>query len=333
MTIHDPAATEQPPVEPSAPVPETPQEPLEPVETESIEDHASQFGPKREPANTGQFANKAPDKPHKAQSQRATPEDVQEINRLTRELRETEQRLADKDPDAKASPRIRTLKRQIAALKALETPATTVKESTPPAAAHPAFTAPTEFSEPKPKIEQFQDQEDPLDAYMLALARWDRKRERFEDGQAQATAAYEAADRAAWDRIEAFAKTTPDYWQVTAAFADRQLPAVLFQAIKGHDKGAAFVYHLAQHPELADALIFETDGKPLTDAHVAYVQRRLSAALGPAAQGPDRPPVTPHYIPPKPPNPVRTGPIKTADEPPDEAGSIAEHAKYFGKKR
>lgn len=338
--------TAPPVVESTPPVTET-----ELVETpaESIADHAAQFSPERQdneipktPANTGQFANKPPDAKHKAASQRATPEDVQEINRLTRELRETEQRLADKDPHAKDSPRIKTLKRQLAALKALEQPASVAPSTTtqPPAAiAAPkpaiAETA-TEFTEPRPKIDLFANEEDPLDAYMLALNRWDRKREKFEESQQHAqqleAANREEIDRIAWDRIQTFAASKPDFEQVTRAFSQRDLPAVLFQAIKRHDKTGEVVYHLAQHPELADQLIFETDGKPLSDAHVAFMQRRLTAALGQAAQVPDRPPVTPPYIPPKPPNPVRTGTLKTADDPPGEASSISDHKKYFGRK-
>jgi hypothetical protein len=111
-----------------------------PDNSDSLADHESEFNqpgragdgplnPETEPdeipttpANTGQFANKRDDARHRASTQRATPEDVAEINKLTKELRELETKVADKDPDAKSAPRLRTLKRQIAALRALDAP-------------------------------------------------------------------------------------------------------------------------------------------------------------------------------------------------------------------
>lgn len=324
--------------------------PVEPPDAtppaESIADHAEQFSPSaRELANTGQFANKPPDaKPgYKAQSQRATPEDVQEINRLTRELRETEARLKDKDPDASASPRIKTLKRQIAALRALEAPAPEPKpEPKPVAPSPPPQAAPSgaTFDKKRPDINDFANEPEPFDAYNEALVEWKLDKREWERTQAhtsqQAMAQEQELIGAFNTRTAEFTKTKADYQTVTQPFMARELPVVLLNAIVRDDNGPAYVYHLAQHPEVADELILLTEGKPFSDSSVAVVQRRLKQALsasGTAAQLPDRPPVTPAYIPPKPPNPVRTGPIKTVDDPPGETASIADHAKYYGPKR
>lgn len=333
-----PTTTNIPAGEAAPPIVEAPDAP------ESIADHAEQFGPEpREPrpANTGQFAPPKPDDRRRAQSQRATPEDVAEINRLTKELRETEQRLADKDPDAKASPRVKTLKRQLAALKALEQPAPVpaAPKAVPPM---PAADAPkakaigAEFSEKKPDIADFQAETDPLEAWMLAVQRWDRKRERFEEQQQQYTEQMKAEEQSVIDAansaITSFKATKPDFDTVTAPLVSRHLPPILLNAIVRHDKRAEVMYHLGQQSDLVDELVLLTDGKTLSDASVAAVQRRLTASLS-AVQAPDRPPATPRYTPPPPPNPVRTGPIKTADEPPGETASISEHTKYYGPKR
>lgn len=326
---------------------ETPEVSETPEPAVSIADHASQFSPDRAesepeeipktPANTGQFANKPPDaKKHTAASQRATPEDVAEINKLTRELREAEQRLADKDPDAKASPRVRTLRRQLAALRALETPAPAKTETT--AAPVPRETASTsEFTDKEPEIEDFANDPDPYKAWTKAQIKWESKRDRFEATQQQRTAEseqqYRQENEQAQQRVEAFAQTKPDFDQVTAKIATKNIGPLMVKVVTVSDKGPEFVYHLAQHPDLLDELVFETHDKPITDTNVAVLQRRLTQALsqGQAVSTGSVAPARP-YTPPKPPNPVRTGPIKTADEPPDQAGSIAEHRKHFGPK-
>lgn len=328
---------------------ETPEGPEPSV---SIADHAAQFSPDRPspaepedipktPANTGQFANKQPGR-HHAQSQRATKEDVEQINTLTKELRELEAKAADKDPHAKDSPRVRTLKRQIAALKPIVEPPTspTPAQSTI-AETKPAITEkPGEFSEKEPVFEDFSADPtkypDPLAAWMRAVARYEARKERWEESQQQQTSQAEAQERAQIDKFNAsrteFEKSTPDFAPVTEKFmAEVFLPPVLLNAIvRDVVLGPKFVYHLAQHPDLADELILLTHEKPLTDAFVATVQRRLTKEVqGAAVSTGSAPPPRP-YSPPKPPNPVRTGPIKTADEPPDQAASIAEHRKHYG---
>jgi len=331
----------------SAPLTETPETITEtPEPAVSIADHASQFSPDRAesedaeipktPANTGQFANKPPDARHRASTQRATPEDVQEINKLTKELREAEQRLADKDPDAKASPRVKTLRRQLAALKALEAPAPAKTETT----AAPVLrdtSATSEFADKEPEIEDFANDPDPYKAWTKAQIKWEAKRDRFEATQQQRTAEaeqrYQQETSQAHERVEAFAQSKPDFDQVVGKIATKNIGPLLVKVVTVSDKGPEFVYHLAQHPDLLDELVFETHDKPITDTNVAVLQRRLTQALsqGQAVSTGSVAPARP-YTPPKPPNPVRTGPIKTADEPPDQAGSIAEHRKHFGPK-
>ncbi len=308
----------------------------------SISDHAAQYGePKAEPdeprgpANTGQFANRDAESRRKAASQRATPEDVAEINRLTRELRETEQRLGDKDPDATSSPRIRTLKRQLAALKALEAPAP---------AATPSRTEPTRTLEPrqtrtdatatrtKPTEDEIGTKYQTYGDYVEDLADW--KAEQRETVAAQKREEAESTERrnsaisAHQQRMAAFAGTKADFRTVTAPLMNQTLPPVLLAAILSDDKGPESVYYLAQHPDALDELILLTEGKDVTDATVATVQRRVRQHAQAATTGSATVP-KPTFNPPRPPNPVRTGPTKTADEPPGEGSSIADHKRFY----
>jgi hypothetical protein len=118
-------------------IPEAPTEPLETPtdDSGSLADHEAQFQPdapraanvaldevEPEPLTkdeqsavekVGKFAR------HRAGSQRATPEDVQEINALTKELRTAEAELLKLDPKAlEGSARLNVLRRQIKAVKA-----------------------------------------------------------------------------------------------------------------------------------------------------------------------------------------------------------------------
>jgi hypothetical protein len=345
-----PPATSTPP--PSEPVQPPQPEPVEaPV---SIADHASQFHPtkEREPANTGQFDRKAEGGRHKAASQRATPEDVAEINRLTKELRTKAADLLKVKPDATGgSPRLTVLRRQIKAIEAelseLQPKPEPVKAAPVAPAAPPK--APEPFTDKEPQIEDFQNDPakypDPYSAWMRAATAFDRKREANDASQAEVRQQQEAQARAEHERliaqvsannarVQAFAATTPDFHQATAALQARILPPVLLHAVIRHDSGPQFMYHLAQHPELVDELAFITEGKPLTDASVAYVQRRLAAALSsPVASTGSTARTRPIVAPPQPPNPVRTGPGKATDEPPGPGASIAEHTRYYSPKR
>lgn len=339
------------PVVESGTVSETP----ESIDSGSLADHEAQFSPKaraeadrededtaikdRPAANTGQFAPKPADAKHKAASQRATPEDVAEINRLTKELRDLEGKIGEKDPDAKAAPRIKTLQRQIRALKALAESAPVAAPPEPVAPKVPP-PAPGEFSEAEPNFDDFQDTTkypDPLAAWVKATAAYQIRKDRFEAAREQAALSSQASEQAVINAYHAsqtkFIEQTPNFGTVTEAFMTRELPPVLMNAIvRDVANGPRYVYHLAQHPELADELVFLTEGKPLSDAHVAYVQRRLQSSVQ-AAQEPDRPRVTPPYIPPKPPNPVRTGTINTGDDLPDDDAPLSEHERAFYKRR
>lgn len=328
----------------------------EPVaDSSSIADHAAQFDPR--PPSPAPAENAVPESGqarddqgrftrHRAHSQRASVDDVPEINRLTKELRAKEAELAKQRPESGAeSPRLKALKRQIKAIESELgelTPKTTPtpQPPTPPKGAAAESRPPVSaFTDKEPVLDDFLDQPDPYLAFVRAVSAYDRKKDAHAASEAAAKEQAQAAERqmiqAHNDRMTAFAAKTPDFERVITDLSQQILPINLLHAIVRDDKGPEFVYYLGQHPEVLADLVLQTDQRPLSEVSVAAVQRRLTQAVGSAqaAHVPDRPPVTPPYIPPRPPNPVRTGPIKTGDDPPGETASIAEHARHYGPRR
>jgi hypothetical protein len=271
---------------------------------------------------------------HRAASQEAKPEDVNEIKALTKTLREKEAELAKLNPDSVAgSKRLLNLKRQIKAVEAdLDgyKPKVEVKPT-------PKVDAPAVFDAKEPTLEQFADQPDPYLAFTRAMAKYDRQKDAFDAKKAEADTSVKANVKAEIDAFQArernFAEKTADYDAVTKPIRDGNLPELLVAAIVKSDKGPSFVYHLAQHQDVLDELVLLTDGKAVSDASVAIVQRRLAQrAVQDAPTGSSAEPL-PSYIPPRPPNPVRTGPIRTGEEPLGDDASLAEHEARFNRRR
>jgi hypothetical protein len=269
---------------------------------------------------------------HRAKSQEAAPEDVKEIQALTKQLREKEAELAKHDPNAvNGSKRLLNLKRQIKALDA-----DLASYQPKPVDKPKAEPVPATFEEKEPTLADFADQPDPYLAFTRALGAYDRRKEAFEAKKTEATTAVSEARKQKIDayqaRTQAFAAKTPDFDTVTKPVIATNLPELLVAAIIESDKGPEFVYALGQHSDVLDEFVLLTDSKPVTEALVASVQRRLSqrvqaAPTGSAAES------LPSYIPPRPPNPVRTGPIRTGEELPGDDASLAEHERAYGPKR
>lgn len=309
------------PVDDSTPEPES-----------TVASHAAQFDPQRstpmrdeaEPASTP-----TPAKPerHRAQSQKARAEDVPRISELTRKLREAE--------------------RELDRLRTAPTPEPRT-ERQPQAAPQPIRAAQTTtdgFPDAEPKLEDFHGEDDPYSAWQRAIGRYDRKRERWEEQQqsrqTQAQTLSQDVQRlraeqfnAHASRVAAFAPTKPDFAAKLQA-ANREIPPLLEQAIIEDDKGPEILYTLASDPVFLDEMHLLTDGKPVTESSVAILRRRLTAQLnrtqaagtGSAAAMPRTSWTA------RPPNPVRTSPLTTGDDPPGDGHSLAEHAKHFSPKR
>lgn len=292
----------------------------------SVAEHAAQFDPKRpEPPTEGE---PEPEKPrYRAKSQRASAEDVPRIHELTKKLRD-----AERERDE--------WKSKVAAPVLTVTPPT----APPPASRAAVPDAPTA----KPTWKAFEDEigtkysswSDAQDAYADARDAWrehDRQQQQVTQQQSAAHAAAIERDRQAivqhQSRMQTFAEKTPDFTTVTAELMQRALPNALLKAIATHDNGPAFVYHLAQHPDDVDDLFVASHGRsPDDDEFVATLQRRLlklSSSAAPIASVPG----VPHVPAPRPPNAMRTAPMKTGDDPPADGHSLAEHARAYGPKR
>lgn len=310
----------------------------------SLSDHESTFGrartaPPVEPPDGDAGDDDepveppAPGKPerprHRAQSQKATAADVPRIQELTRKLRDAERKVSDLQA------------RTVTPAAPVTAPvAKAVEPTTPVAPAKP--TAPR-FTFPEYDVWIGQHPNEDWNGYQSAMldARDDwrdaqrstTQQQRTDADVAAARQEVEAATIEVWkEQIATFKATTPDFDHVVSLVDDREAPALLVRVLLSDEKGAESLYTLAQHPLIYDELILAATDKTVTDQSVATLRRLLHARLQAATTGSAGSTVPPHRAP-RPPNPVRTGPIKTGTPLPDDESSLAEHERAFGPKR
>ncbi len=345
---------------------ETP-ETILPESPVTLAEHREQFPGKRSrntPLPTEAATPPAATPKHRAKSQKAGPEDLDEINRLTKELRDTERAIAiDRKPGE--SERVFELRRRTEIAKRASQPpaASTPLPSAPsagtptarPAAQTPVAAVPRElipaFPEPEPLLAQFAEAADPYAALLRATVAWDRRKETYEAQQTQAIAQQrtqaEAFDREMIagmtehaTRVIAYEKNNPD---VSALFKAElakpeaeqiQLTLAMRGAIEfGGAQSPEMVVTLLTHPELADELFLLTEGRPVgdprTDPLVATVRRRLLQRTAAVSTG-AAPPQTRSLVAPHPPTPVRTAPQTPREKPAgSERGSLRDHMSAF----
>lgn len=327
------------------------------TEEESLAAHRASFSPEArraeaEPPDVPSDAveDHRPVERHRAKSQRATANDYQDIAALTKELRTVEGKLVKLKPDSGAeSPRVLALRRQIKGLRSeiaeAQPPSTPVTPAVVRSNAEPLAASTATFSETEPVLGQFENEADPYAAWQRALARYDRRKDAWDSDRAAATvrerehtaaqtAAVEAEHRAYGSRLEAFRKTHPDFQEKLSAVEDRQLPPALIASIVKDDNGPAILYALLSDPVFLDEMHLLSDGKAVTETSVALLRRRLNAQLTrtTAAVTGSASTMTPSSWTSRPPNPVRTSPLTTGDDPPGDGHSLADHRKHFGPK-
>ena len=104
-------------------------------------------------------------------------------------------------------------------------------------------------------------------------------------------------------------------------------------AIAESPKAADLVYYLATHPEECIQLAEESQATPVAAAPV--MRRLLESHLGPAccapAMGPAQPRRATRQYREAPVTPVGSSPV-VSDDPPGDAASAAEHARYWNRK-
>src|SRR5213075_2652067 len=245
-----------------------------------------------------------PKKRHRAESAIAGPEDVPRIQQLTARLRQAE---AERD--------------------ALKAQTASVPRDTPVSAPAQAV-APT----PKPKPDQFTD----YGEFIEALTDWktDQKLTAAEQRRAQAAQQAQAEQEAkrietSFNARKAAARQKYDDFDAIAINAPTRIPigSLIDAWVMEHPTGADVLYHLQKHPDDLDALL----AQPVLEQAeaLALLAQRFNGHGRTAAAGTGSAPASAHPSVPKPPNPVRTGPLRSGDEPPDEeAASLADHEKW-----
>ena len=90
-------------------------------------------------------------------------------------------------------------------------------------------------------------------------------------------------------------------------------------------------YALISQPDLIPAMAMVAQGKDVDDFNVAGMRRLIDSQLSRTQAAVTGSVAAPRNISvPRPPNPVRTGPLKTASEPPsDDSQSLAEHERHY----
>ena len=198
---------------------------------------------------------------------------------------------------------------------------------------------------PEPQFDQFKGEADPYTAYWQAWNRWDRAQTVTQE-VAQALAERDA-QQAAQTRQQTFEtrlaegrQRIPDFDQVLtqADTLGLQVSAVMREAITASPHAADLVHYLATHPEECTQLAEASVTTPVAAATVMPIQQLLewqvqghpapraapSNGSGPAARAAvstAKPPVTP----------VGSSPV-ASDEPPGDAASAAEHARYWNRR-
>lgn len=320
---------------PAPAVPDRADDGLDPPEAETAEQKAD----RERDEKTGQFTK------HRAKSQRAGVDDVEKINAYTKRIREAEESLGIKvEKQPGESERVYQLRRRAELLEAKREAARIEARPEP----KPIPKAPEPFNEPKPKYEDFADEEDQYAAWMLATAAWDRKREAadgaiksHETQRNEAIAArnkqrdewFQARESEHLDRMARYHEAHPEAQAILDEAGDVQLTPALYSAIMTAENSPELLILVAQNEDLRDDLTILTDGKSVTKDLVALVQRRLNRGLTAGVTGSAPAPAKPVPAVPRPPNPVRTGPMTAADTPPGDEDSLAAHEKFYGSKR
>src|SRR5712691_4766478 len=282
---------------------------------------------------------------HHAISQQAAPDDVATIGTLTKRIKDAEAASgADITQQPGESNRVFELRRRAELAERRAAPAAPAPRPAPPAAL-PVMPPAAAAAPAKPNPETFAyGTSDP--AYLDALTEWKvettltaRERARVEHEAAQQRAAEAQRIEAAWKVNVAAARAKHADFDALVMQPTSNIPAILRGGL-----GEAFVYedptglevayHLVTHPEDVAPLAAYAGNPMMLFRELTLLGQRLTtpapvqaASTGSAARL--SPPAAP-----RPPNPVRTGPLTTGDPPPDDDDqSLANHERYFGRRR
>lgn len=296
------------------PAHETPEEKIE------REHHSAQ---QRREKESGKFAEGKVR--HRAQSQKAGPEDVPRIQQLTARAKTAEDALAA------ANTELARLRSQHASPAVIAKAAEKVDQAE----------AKIGFADPEP------DEADPKFAgdygkYLRAAAAWEGRKAYYEAQHAERTKAEQAQQQAAeraslqsWaSRVQAAHEKYPDFETVAFGPTIIKSGSAVDAWIMEHKSGPDVLYYLQGHRQELESLLAKSVLEQVEDLALLS-QRLLSSSTvqaGTTGSAASRQSIV---LPPRPPNPVRTEAQRASDRPAplDGSLSLAEHAKAFGPKR
>lgn len=254
---------------------------------------------------------------HRAVSQQARSEDVPRIAELTRRLRDAE---AERD----------RLKGGVASPPPVASVPTPPVEPSRPAGSVPPTAAPSPYppvaaaaDDPEPDPEKYSG-DGSLTKWMRDHARWSAREElraaraEYEQRQAEAQRAAKSAQLTSdWEASKAIARTKyPDFEKV-ALLAPTIIPEEsMIDLWIVEESDADVLYHLQKHPDEVRAILAMPKRLDQIKALTLLQQRLIGpptrTAAGTTGAVPAQQPVQPVA---RPPTPVRTGPMRTGEEP------------------
>lgn len=294
-----------------------------PVEPESEFDEA-------ERDERGKFKKRS-----RARSQQATPADVpviQELTKLNREGRERLEQLA-----TTGAPRVQKLAKEQLAIQ------DRLAEADAPRAQEPVYSLPTPparvYAGQEPSIEDFADRDDPYGAWQRALAKYDRQQEaseaqaayqqqQFQQTVAQTEQYWVNVRQTHAQRLQMAVQANPRAAQVLQSVRI-QPPPLLDLSIMLDNQSANVALFLASHPDQLDELTLLTASQPVNQQNVDIIRRKLQQMMAAGMTGAVASSPPPLKVP-RPPTPVRTGPMKTGDTQPSDEDSLEDHASRYG---
>ena len=273
---------------------------------------------------------------HRAESQKARPEDVPGIRELTARAKTAEDRLAAAEAEVT---RLKTQHAPAAQVAAAERKVEQVENVSRGTSA---------VDDPEPKEDDAKYAGD-YGKYLRDVTRWETRQalraDRAESAkQAEQTRREEAKTatiRTFAERLTAAGTKYDDFEDTLKWDAPWLAPSgdphpgyeALHDFILLDDDGADVLHYLRSHPDEVDALMRVP---PLQQVkRLTLLGQRFasppSGEAGATGAAPTRTTVV--HLPPKPPTPVRTGAQRVSDSPPPTDGSlsIVEHGKHFGQ--
>lgn len=299
----------------------------------------------RERGADGKFV-KASEKPaaqperHRAKSQEARAEDAPRIAELTRLRREAERRAEAAERRAEEAERRASSSNGDGKASSLGAHA----------ASAPAKTSSSGFTYTEPKPDPNDETKYPYGTvdpqYVEDLTDWKLAKaaaqRAYDDEQAQISTSRQGVISHWVERRDAAMKKYPDFFDValkeTPPWYDpnvesHEQPSAIHHWIMNRPYGADLLYYL-QHPDNSEELS-ELMGLGVEDQIEALTllgQRFKAQPAGKAAETGSVAPRSQKPTP-RPPNPVRTGPMRATADPPGEDSSLAEHeAAYYPRK-